>query len=69
MTRVHNMSKELFTSQIVLFQNRRFGYFTVAFISGMQKYRTKTDINTNQIELKDMGSVTWLGFLHLYGFR
>ena len=51
------MSKEfVFTSQIVLFQNRHFGYFTVAFISVMQNYRTKTDINTNQTESRDMGS-------------
>ena len=54
MTRVHNMSKEL--SQIVLFLNRRFGYFTVAFISVMQNYRTKIDMNTNQSESRDMGS-------------
>ena len=46
------MSKELkfFTSQIVLFLNKHFGYFTVAFISVMQNYRTKTDINVTESE-------------------
>ena len=39
-----------------LFQNRCFGYFTVAFISVIQNYRTKININTNQIESRDMDS-------------
>ena len=51
-----------------LFLNRCFGNFTVAFISVMQNYRTKIDINTNQTVWRYGFIVIWLHFLQLYSF-
>ena len=44
-TRPSNAIRNLsFTSHIVLFQNKRFGYFTVAFISVYKYYRTNKQL-------------------------